>query len=347
MILTLGLGVFAGALDAGVLSPALPALTRAFAIAPRDSAWVLTLYLIANVVAIPIAAKLSDVRGRRPVYIACLLVFAAGSAFAIVAPTFATFLAARAIQAVGAGGIFPVATAAIADRVPLERRGAALGMLGAVWGLAAVVGPNLGGVVTHFWSWRWIFAVNVPLAAVVAFLAMRTVPALAARQRGPLDLAGIGALSVGLLGLMIGLTHLDAWGSWLGDEQVAIAFVVVLGAFLTLAAVERNAADPVIATDLFATRQLALTYALEIAIGMLEASLFFIPTALIAAQHLNTALAGLVAAIGALVFVTTIPLAGRALDALGSRAVLTNGAAITALGLGSFAFAMGSLPSRS
>lgn len=342
--MTLGLGVFAGALDAGVLSPALPALTRAFAIAPRDSAWVFTLYLVANVVAIPIAAKLSDVFGRRPVYIACLVVFACGSAFAIAAPTFAAFLAARAMQAIGAGGIFPVATAAIADRVPLERRGAALGMLGAVWGLAAIVGPNVGGVITHFWSWRWIFALNVPLAAIVSVLAWRTVPAGAARRRGPLDLIGIGALSIGLVALMIGLTRFNAGVSLLDTSEIAVAFAIAAAMFLALPTIERSAADPVIAPDLFATRQLTLTYALEIAIGMLEAALFFVPSGLVAAQHLNAAFAGFVAAVGALVFVATIPLAGRALDAFGSRAVLTTGATITALGLGSFALTMDSLP---
>ena len=119
---TLGLGVFAGALDLGVLSPALPAIAHAFGIAPRDVAWSFTLYLLANVASIPIATKLSDEYGRRNVYIACLGVFAAGSVLAIVSPSFAVFLIARAVQAAGAGGIFPVAAAAIADRVPMERR---------------------------------------------------------------------------------------------------------------------------------------------------------------------------------------------------------------------------------
>jgi MFS family permease len=137
LLVTLALGVFAGALDLGVLSPALPALAHAFAIPGRDVAWVFTLYLFANVVSIPVMTKLSDVYGRRPIYIACVATFVAGSVLAIAAPTFAVFLVARAIQAVGAGGIFPVAAAAIADRVPLERRGSALGLLGAVWGLAA------------------------------------------------------------------------------------------------------------------------------------------------------------------------------------------------------------------
>ena len=115
LLVTLGLGVFAGALDLGVLSPALPALGTTFGVGPRDLAWVFTLYLLANVVAIPVMSKLADQYGRRPIYILCVSVFAAGSVLAIAAQSFPVFLLARAIQAIGAGGIFPVATAAIAE----------------------------------------------------------------------------------------------------------------------------------------------------------------------------------------------------------------------------------------
>jgi MFS family permease len=204
LLLTLGLGVFAGALDLGVLSPALPAIAHGYGIPARDVAWTFTLYLFANVVSIPIMTKLSDTIGRRPIYTLCVSIFAAGSVLAIAAPNFTVFLIARAIQAAGAGGIFPVATAAIADRVPLERRGSALGMLGALWGLAAIIGPNVGGVITHFFSWHWIFIANVPLALVVIVLAQRYVPSTAARVRGPLDVAGIALLALGLLGVMVG-----------------------------------------------------------------------------------------------------------------------------------------------
>src|ERR1700681_3529076 len=196
LLVTLALGVFAGALDLGVLSPALPALGAAFGVGPRDLAWVFTLYLLANVVAIPIATKLADRYGRRRVYIACVAVFALGSVLAIAAPTFAIFLVARAIQAAGAGGIFPVATAAIADRVPLERRGAALGLVAATRGVAAVIGPVIGGAITHFISWHWIFALNVPLALVVIVMARSTVPASIANVRRPLDISGIVSLAI-------------------------------------------------------------------------------------------------------------------------------------------------------
>lgn len=343
LLLTLALGVFAGALDLGVLSPALPAIAHGFGIAPRDVAWTFTLYLFANVVSIPIMTKLSDVVGRRAIYSLCVGIFAVGSVLAIVAPDYAVFLIARAIQAAGAGGIFPVATAAIADRVPIARRGSALGLLGAVWGLAAIVGPNVGGIVTHFFSWHWIFAANVPLAIVVIVLAQRYVPATAARVRGPLDVAGIAVLAIGLLGVMVGLTRLDTRAASFGNATTFGALVLAGVAFAALVPIERRAASPVIAPALFATRQLVLTYALEILIGLLEGALFFIPAALVAAERLTPIAAGAIAAVGAFMFVAVIPLAGRALDRFGSRAVLAAGATCTALGLALFASALATL----
>jgi EmrB/QacA subfamily drug resistance transporter len=338
------LGVFAGALDLGVLSPALPALRSAFGVGTREIAWVFTLYLLANVVAIPITAQLADRYGRRPIYILCVGTFAAGSLLAILAPTFDVFLTARAIQAAGAGGIFPVATAAIGDCVPQERRGAALGLVAAMWGLAAIVGPLFGGAVTHFLSWHWIFAANLPLAAIVIALARLHVPATAPAVRGPLDAAGLALLAVGLLATMTGLTRLDArTADAVANAPAALAIALAVVCFLALVPVERRAAHPVISPSLLANKQITITYGLEILIGTLEGGLFFIPAALVAAQGMSLLAAGALAAIGAFMFVIVIPSAGRALDAVGSRNVLTIGAALTGLGLLLFALEMTSL----
>jgi EmrB/QacA subfamily drug resistance transporter len=344
LLVTLGLGVFAGALDLGVLSPALPALGATFGVGPRDLAWVFTLYLLANVVAIPVMSKLADQHGRRPIYMLCVGIFAAGSVLAIAAPSYGIFLLARAIQAAGAGGIFPVATAAIADRVPLERRGAALGLVAATWGLAAVIGPVLGGAITHFISWHWIFALNVPLALVVIVMARTTVPANAANARGPLDVAGIVTLAVGLLATMALLTRLYAVGGSVDPLRAWGLVVIAVVAFALFAAAERRAAQPVLPPAFFADRQLLVTYALEILIGMLEGALFFIPAALVAGEHLGYAAAGMVAALGALCFVAVIPLSGRLLDVIGSRAVLAAGSTLTALGMLIFALGFARLP---
>jgi EmrB/QacA subfamily drug resistance transporter len=337
LLVTLGLGVFAGALDLGVLSPALPALGIAFGVGARELPWIFTLYLLANVVSIPIMTKLADRNGRRPIYIACVTIFAIGSVLAIASQNFPMFLAARAIQAFGAGGIFPVATAAIADRIPPERRGAALGLVAATWGVAAIIGPLLGGVFTHFLSWHWIFVANVPLAIVVIAMARTTMPVAVANVRGPLDVPGIALLAIGLLGLMIGLTQYDVTGatSNLNARLYLTAGVVALIAFVF---VERHAREPVIPPRFFTDSQLTLVYGLEILIGILEGALFFIPAALVAAEHLSYAAAGAVAAIGAVMFVVVIPGAGRALDAAGSRVVLAAGTTLTAVGLAIFAF---------
>jgi MFS family permease len=201
--------------------------------------------------------------------------------------------------------------------------------------LAAIVGPSLGGVLTHFLSWHWIFAANVPLALIVIFMARTTLPTTVANVRGPLDVGGIVTLTAGLLAVMIGLTQLGALLTpMLGLGAALIAGFVVI---------ERRAREPVIRLYLFAQRQLQVTYALEILIGILEGALFFIPAALVAAQHLSYAAAGGVAALGAFMFVAVIPGAGRALDAVGSRWVLIVGTLLTASGLLIFAFGFGSL----
>ncbi|MDQ2991836.1 MAG: MFS transporter [Candidatus Eremiobacteraeota bacterium] len=332
LLLTLGLGVFAGALDLGVLSPALPRLAEDFGVATGDSAWVFTLYLLVIVASIAIAGVLADRYGRRVVYIACVATFAVGSLLAILAPSYPVFLLARALQALGAGGIFPVAVAAIGDVVPENRRGAALGLVAATWGLAAIIGPTFGGIVTHFVSWRWIFAFNIPLALAVIWLARTHVPSIAPHVRGALDKLGLATLCLGLLGLTYGITA-TRW-------PIALLGLIVLGLFVFI---ERSSPNPIVPPALFATPQLIKTYSLEIAIGILEGSLFFIPTVLVGAQGLSYMAAGFVAALGAVTFVAVIPAAGRALDRIGSRDVLIGGALCTEVGLAIFALGFGSI----
>jgi MFS family permease len=276
---------------------------------------------------------MADRFGRRPIYLICISLFAAGSIVAILAPNYPIFLVARAIQALGAGGIFPVATAAIGDVVPAARRGAALGIVAATWGFAAIIGPSLGGVITHYVSWRYIFVVNLPLAAVVFWMALKEVPANAPRQREALDIVGLALLCGGLLALMDGLIA--------SQISTGVAGVALLAGF---AFWERRARNPIVPLEILRTPQLVRTYALEVVIGILEGSLFFIPAVLVAADGLSSAAAGFVAALGAFMFVLVIPASGRALDRIGSRDVLLGGTIVSEIGLALFALGFSSLP---
>jgi MFS family permease len=339
ILLVLFLGVLMGALDIAIVSPALTPIQNYFGIDERAKSWIFSMYVLLSLIGTPLMSKLSDVFGRRLIYILDIGLFAVGSLVVALSPQnlFAALLFGRALQGFSSGGIFPVASAVIGDSFPPEKRGSALGLIGAVFGLAFIIGPILGGIILSFTSWQWLFIVNLPVAVVVIVLGIRLLPVGGAKTRRPFDWAGMLVLGVLLASLAYGLNMIDtrnfiASGLSLNVWPFLVLAIVLLFVF---PAVERKAVDPVLRLSILGSRQTVLASLLAMGAGLGEVGLVFIPSLAVAAMP---ALIGKDAASYLLMPVVLAmavgsPLTGRFLDRFGSKWVVFTGSLLLAVGM--------------
>jgi EmrB/QacA subfamily drug resistance transporter len=332
-------GVLVAALDIAIVGPALPAIRETYGVGSRALPWVLSAYVLFYLLGAPLLAKLSDRTGRRAVYAQSLGLFAAGSVLVAAAPTFEVLLVGRAIQAFGAGGIFPVATAVIAETVPHERRGRVLGLIGAVFGLAFLLGPILGGLLLGF-SWRWLFLINVPIAAVLIVLGLRHLPSVAAPRPGRFDAAGAALLAIALAALVWAVSELDTMNLAASFGSIRIWPMLVLAAVAAAAfwSVENRAADPVLHPDLFRSSQLRVVGSIALAAGLVEAAMVFLPDVAVLGLGVDPTTAALMMLPLVLTLTVGAPLAGYLLDRVGARTVIQAGLLLTIVGLALFAW---------
>src|SRR5271154_1752176 len=203
------------ALDQTIVATALPTIVGDFG-GLNHISWVVTAYLLAQTAVTPLYGKLGDMYGRKVVLQAGLIVFLIGSALCGLSRSLDELIAFRALQGLGGGGLMVSAQAAIGDVVPPRERGRYTGLFGAVFGLASVAGPLLGGFLTSDLSWRWIFYVNLPLGVAALFVLAATLPAASARVHHTIDYLGIVLLGAGLSAIVLmaslgGVSY--AWGS--------------------------------------------------------------------------------------------------------------------------------------
>ncbi|MFD8289893.1 MFS transporter, partial [Streptomyces lavendulae] len=185
------LGVLLAALDQTIVGTALPTIVADLGGAEHMS-WVVTSYLLAETVATVLVGKFGDLFGRKLVFQVSAVVFITGSFLCGLSSNMTMLILWRGVQGVGAGGLMVTSMALIADVVPLRERGKYQGAIGAVFGVATVIGPLLGGFFTDHLSWRWAFYVNVPIAILVVVAAARTIPSVRAAGRPRLDDPGLG-----------------------------------------------------------------------------------------------------------------------------------------------------------
>lgn len=340
LMLVLFLGVLMGAMDIAILGPALPSMKAEFGATERDLALLFSVYVLFNLVGTPLMAKFSDLHGRRRVYTIDVALFGLGSLGVALSPSFGAMLAARALQGLGAGGIFPVASAVIGDVFPAEKRGQALGIIGMVFGLAFIIGPVVGGILIPF-GWRWLFWINVPLAALVIVLGLSRLPHERRDSTAPFDTAGAVVLSLALAAFSFGLSRIDT-GAFLASALRPESGGLVLLALLLVPVfvrIEKKARSPVVDVRLFENRQIAVTGVLNVLAGMVESGLVFLPLFAVAAFGASKSSASYLLLPLVLGMSVGSPLVGRALDRLGARAVVLFGSATMSLGLVGLGFA--------
>lgn len=334
VMVVLFLGVLMGALDIAIVGPALPAIRTHFGVDDRATAWIFTIYVLFNLIGAPLMAKLSDRYGRRVIYLIDIGLFAVGSLAVALAPSFGFLLVARALQGLSAGGIFPVASAVIGDTWPEESQGSALGLIGAVFGLAFIIGPILGGVLL-LWTWQLLFLVNLPVALVIILIGANTLPTTRSASLPRFDLAGLLVLSVLLGGLIFGINQLDTthWVESLTSNRVWPYLAVAVLCVPIFVYIERRAVDPIFQIDLLRSRQLSLTNVLSAGAGIGEAAIVFLPALAIAAFGVSNSMASFLILPVVLAMSIGSPLAGRLLDKIGPKPVISVGTIVLAAGM--------------
>jgi EmrB/QacA subfamily drug resistance transporter len=223
------IGLFMASVDQTIVATALPAIEKELHATINWSAWTISIYALGQVIAMPMAGKISDMYGRKKVFMISAAVFTLASLCCGFTPNIAVLLVARFIQALGGGAFMPSATGIVSDHFG-EQRDRAVGMFTSIFPIGGIVGPILGGLFVSYWTWRGIFLVNVPIGIALILLTQRFIPASALRPSSRIDLAGIGLLAGMIVTGMFGITYLGS-GSvplyspvFLGGVACAVVF---------------------------------------------------------------------------------------------------------------------------
>ena len=323
--------LFMVSLDNLVVTTALPVIRKNLHATISQLEWTVNAYTLTFAVLLLTGAALGDRFGRRRLFVLGLLLFTAASAAAALSATAVQLDIARAAQGVGGAIVTPLTLTILSAAVPRERRGLALGIWGAIGGLAISIGPLVGGAIVNGFSWHWIFWINVPIGLLLAPIALRRLEETHGADAA-LDLPGLGLVSSGLLGIVWGLVRGNAHG-WtsIGVVLPIVAGLILLAGFL---AWERRAASPMLPLHFFRDRTFALTNvaSLFMFFGMFG-SIFLLAQFFQTVQHTSPLSAGLRILPWTAMPVFVAPIAGALSDRIGGQRLMAAGLALQAVGL--------------
>lgn len=334
------LGLFIGALDTGIVTPARTVIQADLGVDDQSGVWLITIYTLAYAAAIPVMGKLADKYGRKYIYLTSIFLFGLGSLLCGLAQDFSNFnmlLVARAIQAVGGGGIMPVATAEFGTAFPPEKRGMALGLVGGVYGIANVFGASAGSLILDIFgqtNWQFIFYVNLPICAFIIIAGLASLSNNKEKDVRPIDIWGTITLVLMILSLLYGLRNLDLFdiANSIQSTDVypfLIAFVILLPIFILF---EKRAADPVLNLSYFKNPSIVATLLLSIITGVIMMGMVFIPQFAENALRLPSGSGGYFVIILGLFAGVGSPMSGKLIDNMGVKVVLGFGLAVSVVG---------------
>ncbi|WNB84938.1 MDR family MFS transporter [Cellulomonas sp. ATA003] len=273
--------MFMSSLDQSILGTAMPTIVGELN-GLEHQGWLMTAYILAIAVVMPLYGKFGDLWGRRYPFLFAIAVFTIASVGAGMAESFGALVAWRAVQGLGGGGLMILSQAIIADIVPAKERGKYMGPMGALFGISAVIGPLLGGLFTDHLTWRWAFWINVPIGIAAFAVAWFTLRLPSHRSGRTIDVAGIVLMVLATSGLILA----TSWESFSGgagydwsDLRLIALVLGTLAAGVAFVQVERRAEEPLLPLHLFKNPTFAIATLVGLVIGMgMFAALTFLPT---------------------------------------------------------------------
>ena len=341
--LTVTMATFMELLDTSISNVSLPHIAGGLGTSYDESTWILTSYLVANAVILPMSAWLSRVFGRKRYYMMSVALFTGTSLLCGIAPSLATLIAFRVLQGLGGGGLAPVEQAILVDTFPAEKRAGAFALYSMAIVTAPAIGPPLGGWITDSFSWRWVFFINVPIGLVSLLLSSRLVhdpPEFTQERRQAwrggqlrIDRIGIALIAIGFACLEVVLDRGER-DDWLGSHFIATFFAIAVVAIAAAIWWEWHHKDPVIELTLLRERNFALAcmYYFLFAFGLFGSTVL-IPEILQTLFGYTATDAGLVLGPGAAVITVLAPFVVRIIPRIGAKRLLGASFTIAAMSM--------------
>lgn len=334
------LGLFMGALDTGIVTPGRTVIQSDLGVDAAAGIWMITIYTLFYAASIPIMGKLADMYGRKYIYILSISLFGTGSLFCGLANSFDSFtmlIVARAVQAVGGGGIMPIATAEFGTSFPPEKRGVALGMVGGVYGIANVFGASVGSLILDIFgteNWSYIFYLNVPITVFIVIAGLACLKNNRNEDSGKLDLFGIMVVTCMIFSLMYGLKMLDFFDftNSIREPGVYVFLLIFAGLLPVFIFIERRASNPVINLSYFTDSNITIALILSILSGFVLMGVIFVPQLSENALHMATGSGGYLVIFLGIFTGVAAPVSGKLVDEYGAKLVLGSGFLITGIG---------------